>query len=96
MSRYRLSPAARNDLEQIWSFGEERWGADRAERYLREIQHLLESLASGRRQGRSCETIRAGYFKAPVGAHVIFYRLYGGDVDVSRILHQRMDFDRHL
>jgi len=31
-----------------------------------------------------------------VGSHVVFYRLIDKHIDIVRILHQRMDFERHL
>lgn len=55
----------------------------------------MEQLATRQREGRRCDT-REGYFKCPAGSHVIFYRLSGIHLDVIRILHQRMDVERHL
>lgn len=96
MNLYVLSPAAQADLEAIWTFGEARWGAARAELYIRDIQHAVETVAADPRRGRPCDEIRAGYFKFAVSAHMLFYRRRPGVIDVVRILHQRMDFDRHL
>jgi toxin ParE1/3/4 len=39
--------------------------------------------------------VRAGYRKYPGGSHVLFYRPATDGVDIVRILHQQMDFDRH-
>ncbi|WP_370690110.1 type II toxin-antitoxin system RelE/ParE family toxin [Phenylobacterium sp.] len=93
---YVLSPLARKDLEGIWAYSRERWGVDQAERYLRDIQRGVESAAAHPRRGRACDDISPGYFKLAVGSHLLFYRQAGLDIDVVRILHQRMDFDRHL
>lgn len=93
---YVLSPLARADLEGIWAYSREQWGVDQAERYLRDIQHGIESVAANPRRGRACDDIRPGYFKLAVGSHHLFYRQAGPDIDVVRILHRRMDFDRHL
>jgi toxin ParE1/3/4 len=46
--------------------------------------------------GQDCSDIRAGYWKIPCGSHVLFYRLTAEGVDVVRILHERMDFERHI
>lgn len=96
MSAYVLSPAARVDLDAIWNHGEAQWGALRAERYIREIQRAVETVAKDPRRGRPCDDVREGYFKFSVGSHILFYRCDGALIDVVRILHQRMDFDRHL
>lgn len=97
MRVYRLSPAARADLDGIWDYTEQNWGRTQAERYINEIRAACEALVSGARQGRSAEAIRKGYFKLAVGSHFLFYRLASdGAVDVVRILHQRMDVPTHL
>jgi toxin ParE1/3/4 len=96
VSAYVLSPAAQADLDEIWDFGEATWGADRAELYLRALQRGVETIASDPRRGRACDEIRPGYFKFRVGSHILFYRWENSRANVVRILHQRMDFDRHL
>lgn len=102
MSRYVLSPAARADLEQIWDYSSQRWDDDQAEEYLREIQRAIERVVSNPTIGRACDDVRPGYRKHAVGSHTLYYRIGRDDVidddviDVVRVLHQRMDADRHL
>lgn len=97
MSGYLLSPAARSDLEDIWNYTLQRWDAIAAEDYLRQIQRVIERAAANPEIGRPCDEIRPGYRKLAAGSHVLFYRLTANDlIDVVRILHQRMDVDRHL
>ncbi|MEO7078687.1 MAG: type II toxin-antitoxin system RelE/ParE family toxin [Rhodococcus sp. (in: high G+C Gram-positive bacteria)] len=100
MSRYVLSPSARVDLEQIWDYTCDRWGDDQAEKYVREIQRAIERVVANPEIGRACDEVRPGYRKHAVGTHTLYYRIAGIDVidviDVVRILHQRMDIDRHL
>ena len=95
--RVRLSAAARRDLSGIWTFSAKRWNEAQADRYVRLIADGFDGLASGTVKGRRAEDIRPGYFKLAVGSHLIFYRMGAPDViEVVRILHQRMDIDRHL
>jgi toxin ParE1/3/4 len=96
MSRYVLSPRARADLEDIWAYSARRWGADQAEDYIRRLQRAIETVAQEPREGRACDEIRRGYWKYPAGSHVLFYRSMKAGVDIVRILHSRMDFERHL
>ena len=97
MSGFVLSPAARADIEAIWSYTVRRWGAEQAEHYLRLVQTACEELAQGKRFGRSDEHVRPGYQRAEVGSHILFFRsTEAGVIDIIRILHQRMDIDRHL
>lgn len=91
-----LSPRARADLDDIWDYSAERWGDERAESYLRGLWAGMKIVAGDPRRGRPCDDIRAGYFKYAVGSHVLFYRPVATGVDVIRVLHRRMDFDRHL
>ena len=97
MSRYLLSPAARIDLEQIWDYTRHRWDVQQADEYLRELQRAIELAAENPRIGRACDEIRPGYRKLAAGSHTLYYRVTpDGIIDVVRILHQRMDVDRHL
>ena len=95
-ARYVLSPRAKADLEEIWDYSAAQWGEDRSERYIREVWRAIKQVAKKPRRGQSCDEIRAGYFKYAVGSHCLFYRLVPNGIDVVRILHQRMDFERHL
>ena len=97
MSGYLLSPAAQADLERIWDYTYERWNADQAEEYLRELQRAIERAAANRRIGRACDEIRPGYRKLAAGSHMLFYRVTAeDDIDIVRVLHHRVDVDRHL
>ena len=97
MTTYVLAPRARDDLGEIWDHTADHWGVDQADRYVRLLSAACSDLASGRRHGRSAAAIRANYLRHAVASHVIFYRPHGdGPIEVVRILHQRMDPDRHL
>ena len=96
MARYALSPAAQSDLDSIWDYSLRHWGEAQAETYTRSIQAACEALAKGTLVSRSAEEIRAGYRKAAVGSHVMFFRIRDDVVEIMRILHQSMDVDRHL
>ncbi len=96
MSDFVLSPRAKADLGEIWDYTAEQWDGKQAERYTRLIAAAIQALASVPTRGKACDYIRKGYRKYPVGAHVIFYRVIEGGIDVVRILHSHMDFARHL
>ncbi|MFL5257939.1 MAG: type II toxin-antitoxin system RelE/ParE family toxin [Rhodopila sp.] len=96
MTGYRLSPRAQADLEDIRDYAVERWGGRQAEAYTRQIYGAVEAPAVTPGIARRCDEVRPGYWKHLVGAHVIFFRRYPYGIDVVRILHGRMDFERHL
>ncbi|MEI6253671.1 MAG: type II toxin-antitoxin system RelE/ParE family toxin [Mycobacteriaceae bacterium] len=97
MNRYLFSPAAQADLDQIWDYTFEHWGLEQAEGYLRDIQRTAERSAVNPLIGRPCDEIRPGYRAVAAGSHRLYYRVNAdGIIDVKRVLHQRMDVDRHL
>jgi toxin ParE1/3/4 len=95
-ARYPLSPRAKSDIEEIWNYTESHWGFNQAEQYIRELWRHAEIIASRPKTGRPCPEVRTGYYKCRAGSHFLFYRMTGDGVDIVRILHERMDFKRHL
>jgi toxin ParE1/3/4 len=93
--RYRLSPLAETDLEDIWLYTFRTWSIEQADSYHAGLVAAFEGLAAGQKTGRAVD-IRDGYFKYAVGSHLVFYRVSDLDIHVIRVLHQRMDANRHL
>lgn len=91
----RLTPLAETDLEDIWIYTFERWSLEQAEHYVGELSAAFERLARGEWVGRPTRA-GEGYSRYLVGSHVVFYRETAETLDVIRVLHQRMDVDRHL
>ncbi len=95
MKKIRLSPAAQNDLDEIWDYSNENWGARKAQEYVEAIRDTLTAIAAGTRRTTPV-SVREGYFKCAAGSHLVFYRMNDISLDVIRILHSRMDVERHL
>jgi toxin ParE1/3/4 len=91
----RLTPLAETDLEEIWRYTFEHWSIDQANLYHRDLMATLEALARGHKTGR-VSSVRKGYRQYAVGSHIVFYRETETTLDVTRVLHQRMDAERHL
>ena len=96
MKRLVFTPRATRDIDEIYDFSADRWGVERAERYIGTIRTRCEALAAGTLRGPSAGAIRAGYRRVAAGSHVVFYRETAQVVTVVRVLHERMDFGRHL
>ena len=96
MSGYVLTLRARADLQAIWIYTADRWNVGQADRYIRQICQIMEFVAADPRRGRPCDYIRAGYLKYPAGSHILFFKQRQDDIIIVRILHQSMDFERHL
>lgn len=65
-------------------------------RYIEDIDRRLRWLRTNARQGRPRPALGSGLRSVGVGRHVIFYRDLADRVVVVRVLHERMDFARHL
>ncbi len=95
---YKLSIPAEKDVEKILQYTIETWGERQLESYYSLIEAALNEI--GRKPDcplcRSREELFPGCFSRPCGMHVIFYRKQIDFVEVVRILHQSMDYLRHL
>lgn len=98
MRKLRLSPAAAEDLETILRFTMETWGLNQFEEYLVAFQKVFDiicidpSCALSKERGelfKDCRSIRSG-------RHIVFFRVRNDNVEVVRILHDRMDFLSHF
>lgn len=97
MAEFVLSERALKDLRDIGNYTEEKWSEQKAELYVRMIIAECRELAKHPLVGRSYDRIRPGLRGYPCGKHVIFYRFLSPDrVRIVRILHERMDFPRHM
>ena len=96
MAEYRLSPAAEDDLEAIWTYTVQQWGIEQADRYLDFLTSAFESLANSPATAPSCDHIRPGYRRWGVERHMIYFRVTDYGIAVIRVLHERMETSRHL
>lgn len=94
--RFVLTPRAQADIDEIWDYTADRWGLDQAETYTRQLSKDIQTVADSPSLGRECNEVRPGYRQYPSGSHVLFYRVTGSGIDVVRILHERMDYERHI
>lgn len=81
----------------IGRYTREQWGKTQQIHYLSQLDAAFHDLAEKPEIGRACNDIRAGYYKFGVGKHLIFYRhIVKDQIEIVRILHSRMDIERHL
>lgn len=97
MADFILSVRAKQDLMDIGNYTVKKWSEQQAEQYIRMIISECNNLASHPLSGRSYDQWRPGLRGYPCGHHVIFYRIPSlGKIRIVRILHEKMDFPRHL
>jgi toxin ParE1/3/4 len=93
---YVLSRGAESDLDEIWDYSAERWGSDQANRYVGALRESIERVALDPSRGRSVSVKGKSYRQYRSGSHVIFYRETNRGVQIVRVLHQNMEYVRHL
>ncbi|HEX9625872.1 MAG TPA: type II toxin-antitoxin system RelE/ParE family toxin [Acidiferrobacterales bacterium] len=64
--------------------------------YYDSLKNCLELLGENPGIGTNADDLRPGYRRFVHESHVIFYRETAHGVLIVRILHKRMDVDRHL
>lgn len=96
MGTYRLSRRAENDLFEIGEYTIRTWGLEQCARYIDGLEACCQKLADNPKLGRSCESLRPGYWRMEQGKHVVFYRIEKDGIIVPRILHVRMLPKLHL
>ncbi|GGI68804.1 toxin ParE1 [Polymorphobacter multimanifer] len=96
MAEFRLSPAAKLDLNKIFDRSVAAWGLTKALEYDEALEKTLFMLARAPQRAQQCDRIRIGYRRQSVGSHVIYLKPTDYGIAVIRILHQRMDAARHL
>ena len=97
MADYILTEKAEEDFDGIGLYSLNSWGLSQAESYLRDLDHCFVTLAQDSGLGKDRADIRPELLVYPCKRHNVFFRRHpNGDVEILRIFHERMDFERHL
>ena len=98
MAKIRLSRKAIADLDGIWDYTVETWSEEQAVFYYRQIYSAIQGLNDlPVFLEKRYDVIKPGLFGFKVGHHIIFYKKgKNSSISVDRILHEKMDYQRHL
>lgn len=96
MAPYRFTKQAETDLESIVDFSLEKWGIKRTTSYLDQLEELADNLANYPDLGIGRTDLIEGLFSFPHLSHVIFYTKQTHGITITRVLHKRMEPNRHL
>jgi toxin ParE1/3/4 len=91
-----ISLQAEEDLSDIGAYTEEQWGKRQCQKYIAQLINGINRLAKSPTLGRQRHELPQAPFSHHEGRHVIFYRLLDENIEVIRVLHDSMDFQRHL
>lgn len=93
---YRLSPAARNDLAEIWRHTANLWSPRQADRYIDLLEASFARLVFMPRIARERGEFRPPVRIHPSGEHLIVYRIEEEHLNILRILGGEQDWPAHL
>tara|TARA_B100000678_G_scaffold35938_1_gene26296 strand:+ start:1867 stop:2157 length:291 start_codon:yes stop_codon:yes gene_type:complete len=96
MRELRLSRKAAADLANIADFTIAQFGVEQARSYRDQFNRCFASLLANPMLGRSAEEVGPGLRRIRQQAHVVFYLPSDDAILIVRVLHHRMDFERHL
>lgn len=96
MRRLELTEIARADLRSIRRYSSRTWGPDRTAKNMAGVRDTVKGLVRGTVVSRSRDDLGPGLQMATSGRHCIFFEADQSRVLVVRVLHDRMDYRRHL
>ena len=94
--KIHVRESAERDLLGIWQYSFEQWGELQADKYLDELDSGIKKLADNPEVGIKRDYVRDEYRVLFVGSHAVYYRVTPDTVHIIRVLHGRMDPDRHM
>lgn len=98
MRKFDISRKAAEDLFNIWEYTCDNWSESQADKYYSFLTAAFEEIvASPEKIGKPYDFIHPGLRALHVRRHMVFYLLQSNyRVLIVRILHERMDYIRHL
>lgn len=91
--RLAWSNLARAELEALRHYSIENWGVAVARRYLLDIRDAAQLVAA---QPDRARLLRGPYRIFRVRSHYLLLHVAPAQVTIARVLHSRMDIERHL
>ncbi|WP_348799023.1 type II toxin-antitoxin system RelE/ParE family toxin [Flavobacterium adhaerens] len=97
MSKYIISEKALEDINNIWIYTAENWSVEQANRYynliIDEIEYIIDNFDMAHDFGK----IRKSYRFSKVKSHLIFFKKdKTNEIEVVRVLHERMNVENRL
>jgi len=97
MVKYFLTNKAVEDLSKIWEYTYEVWSESQAGKYYELLTSSFQEIVQNPEIGRNYNEIDSAILGLRVSKHIVFYRLtQSGDIEIIRILHQRMDLKTRM
>ena len=97
MPKYKLTNKAVVDLSKIWEYTFEVWSEKQADKYYDGLISNCEEIAENPDLGKNYQGISKKLLGIKSNRHIIFYRTLNKEyVEITRILHERMDLKKSI
>lgn len=97
MGKYKLTNKAVEDLTNIWEYSFEKWSETQADKYYEMLLKNFQNIANDPKMGKKYDGVKDELWGLKVNRHIIFYRQLDGEpVEITRILHERMDLKSRI
>ena len=97
MAKFHLFNKAVKDLDSIWLYTLDTWSEEQADFYYHEMLKTCQAIANHPIYlDREFKEIMPGLYGRRTNKHIVFYILVEDGVEIVRILHERMNFKKHL
>ena len=97
MAKVIFRQAAIDDLNDIWEYSTDEWSENQAEKYFATLKLVCKEIGANPGLGKNYSKINKGLLGIKSGKHIIFYQVVDSEeVEVLRILHERMDLKNRL
>ena len=97
MAKYQLTNKAVEDLNNIWNYTFDEWSEEQADKYYEMLLDNCQTLADNSSLGRNYDGIATDLFGIRAERHIIFFRrIQQNEVEITRILHERMDLKNRI
>lgn len=83
---FKLSPSAKQHINEIWLYGVRNWGEVAADRYYKGLFLAFESIAKMPLHYQAVDEIRLGYRRCPYKSHSIYYQVKDLEVYIMAVL----------
>jgi toxin ParE1/3/4 len=97
MAEYKLTNKAVEDLSKIWDYTFEVWSEKQADKYYNGLISNCQEIAENPDLGKNYEGISKELLGIKSNRHIVLYRTLNENyVEITRILHERMDLKKRI
>jgi toxin ParE1/3/4 len=96
MEKFKLSTIAKNDIDELFEDGTNKFGKTQAIKYLVNLNSYFNVLAKNPETGKNRDEIKEGLVSFPYVSHIIFYRIFKTHIRIIRVLYGGRDLVKFL